>query len=495
MITKEITAEILRLHHAEKWPYCTIARTLGVHHSVVTRILKQDAGPGQVILVRGSQVDKYLPFILATMEKYPNILSSRLYTMVRERGYVGRPDHFRHLVARIRPRPKQEAYLRLTTLPGEQAQVDWGYFGKVKFGRAERRLSAFVMVLSWSRQIFLRFFLNEKLENFLRGHQEAFQFFQGVPRVVLCDNLKTAVLERKDTAIRYQETFLDFAGKFRYEPRPVAPRRGNEKGRVERAIRYIRGAFFMARTWRDLADLNAQALVWCTGEAGERQCPEDHQLTVSQAFEKERGKLLPLPENPFPVSEKEEVVVGKTPYVRFDLNDYSVPYELCGKTLTVLADDTSVKVCHGIEVMATHVRSYDRHARVENPAHVDSLVEVKRAARKERGVDVLVHAVPESRRLLEIMAERGEPLGSRAAALLGLLERFPASEVSAAITEVIARDTPHLSAIRQVLDRRLHEKESYPMVPIPLPEKVKNLTIRPQQLDLYDDIHREKSND
>jgi transposase len=487
MINKELAAEILRLHHAEKWPYCTIARALGVHHSSVKRVLEKEFGP-VVTLVRVSMVDKYVAFIQATLEKHPDILSSRLFTMARERGYPGRPDHFRHLVAGLRPWRKKQAFLRLTTLPGEQAQVDWGYFGKVKFGRAERRLSAFVMVLSWSRQIFLRFFLNEKLENFLRGHQEAFEFFQGVPRVILYDNLKTAVLERRDRAIRYQETFLAFAGRHRYEPRPVAPRKGNEKGRVERAIRYIRGAFFMAREWKDLADLNTQALAWCVGDAGERKCPEEPGLTVSQALEKERGLLLPLPENPFPVYEKEDVVVGKTPYIRFDLNDYSVPHELCGKTLTVVAEDFEVRICDGLMVVATHPRSYDRHARVENPAHVAALVEVKRAARKERGVDRLVHAVPESKKLLEIMAERGEPLGSRAAALLGLLSCFPPAELSATITEVIARDTPHLSAIRQVLDRRLRAKEAYPLVPVPLPEKARDLMIRPQPLTLYDKL-------
>lgn len=495
MISKELSSEILRLHHAEKWPYNTIAKAMCVHHSVVTRILEQDANPGQDSLIHPSMVDKYLPFIQETLKKYPKILASRVYVMVRERGYPGRPDHFRHLMAELRPPQKKEAFLRLTTLPGEQGQVDWAYFGKVKFGKSERRLSAFVMVLSYSRQIFLRFFLNEKLENFLRGHQEAFQFFKGVPRVILYDNLKTAVLERKDAAIRYQPTFLEFTGKYRYEPRPVSPRRGNEKGRVERAIRYIRGAFFMARTWRDLADLNDQALAWCNAEAVERKCPEENHLTVNQAFLQEQSKLLPLPENPFPVCEREEVVVPKTPYIRFDLNDYSVPYELCGRILTVLADETTVKVCNGLEVVATHPRSYDRHARVENPTHVADLIEVKRAARKERGMDSLVHAVPESRKLLEILAERGEPIGSRAAALLGLLERFPASELSAAITEVITRDTPHLSAIKQVLDRRLHEKEAYPLVPIPLPDKVKNLSVRPHQLSLYDDINKEKEDE
>src|SRR3954451_14978096 len=149
--------------------------------------------------------------------------------MVRERGYRGSPSHFRHVVARHRPRPMAAAYLRLRSLPGEQAQVDWGHFGHLEIGRARRPLMAFVMVLSYSRQIFLRFFLDARMENFLRGHVAAFEAWQGVPRVLLYDNLKSAVLERRGDAIRFHPTLLSFAGHYCYEPRPVAVARGNER--------------------------------------------------------------------------------------------------------------------------------------------------------------------------------------------------------------------------------------------------------------------------
>src|SRR3990172_442380 len=167
--------------------------------------------------------------------------------MLRERGYPGGPDHFRHLVALQRPRPPAESFLRLRTLPGEQAQVDWGAFGRVAIGRAERRLSALVMVLSWSRALFLRFFLHPPMASFWRGHVEAFEHFGGAVRVVLYDNLRSAVLERVGDAIRFHPELLALATHYGYEPRPVAIARGNEKGRVERAIQYVRTAFFAAR--------------------------------------------------------------------------------------------------------------------------------------------------------------------------------------------------------------------------------------------------------
>ena len=242
----DIEAQILRYYHAEKWTIGTIARQLHVHHSVVRRVLARAGLPGIGAAPRPSRIDPYLPLIRETLEKFPTLTASRLFAMVRERGYRGNPDHFRHFVAQHRPRRPAEAYLRLRSLPGEQAQVDWGHFGQLQIGRARRPLMAFVMVLSHSRQIFLRFFPDARMENFLRGHVGAFTAWGGVPRVLLYDNLKSAVLERRGDAIRFHPTLLGFAGHYRFELRPVAPARGNEKGRVERAIAYIRGAFFAA---------------------------------------------------------------------------------------------------------------------------------------------------------------------------------------------------------------------------------------------------------
>jgi len=195
-----IEAQILRYYHVEKWPVGTIAAQLHIHHGVVQRVLAQAGLPRIGAPPRRSKIDAYLPFITRTLETFPKLTASRLYAMVRERGYPGRPDHFRHLIARHRPRPKAEAYLRLRTLPGEQAQVDWGHFGHLEIGRARRPLMAFVMVLSHSRQIFLRFFLDARMDSFLRGHAEACAAFNGCARVVLYDNLKSAVLERQGDA-------------------------------------------------------------------------------------------------------------------------------------------------------------------------------------------------------------------------------------------------------------------------------------------------------
>src|SRR3954462_6767891 len=377
-IEVELEAQILRYYHVEKWRVGTIARQLHVHHGTVARVLAQAGLPSIGPPARRSQVELYLPFIHQTLEKFPTLTASRLYAMVCERGYRGSGDHFRHLMAHYRPRPAAEAYLRLRSLPGEQGQVDWGHFGHIEIGRARRPLMAFVMVLSHARQIFLRFFPDARMENFLRGHVAAFEAWQGVPRVLLYDNLKSAVLERRGDAIRCHPTLLSFAGHYRYEPRPVAVARGNEKGRVERAIRYVRDAFFAARTFADLDDLNAQAEVWCDRQAADRRCPEDLTRSVREVFTEEVPRLLALPDNPAPLLEQVAVSVGKTPYVRFDLNNYSVPHTHVRRVLTVLADPHEVRVVDGAALLPCHRRSYDRDAQIEHPGHVEALVEQKR---------------------------------------------------------------------------------------------------------------------
>jgi transposase len=439
---------------------------------------------------RSTRLDPYIPLIIATWKQYPKLPASRLYEMCHERGYQGHPDHFRHMVAPYRPRPTAEAYLRIKTLPGEQAQVDWGHFGKLTIGRGQRPLMAFVMVLSYSRRIFLRFYLGQQSENFLRGHEAAFGVWGGVVRVLLYDNLKSAVLERRGDAIRFNPLLLDFARHYRFAPRPVAVARGNEKGRVERAISYIRRAFFMARRFKDIDDLNRQAQQWCDGPACQRRWVEDDRLTVSEAFEKEHALLLPLPQTPFHTDERRELTVGKTPYVRFDHNDYSVPHELVRQAVVVMANLETVRIMHRGRVVAQHGRSFDRRQQIEDAAHIESLVEHKRQAREHRGLDRLATAAPASRELLTHLAERGANLGSATARLLLLLEEFGAARLEQAIREAIEKDIPHHHAVRQILERQHRAEGRSPTLPVELPDdpRVRDLTIRPHTLESYDEL-------
>src|SRR6266487_2328004 len=260
MLDPEKVATIRRLYFAERWKIGTIAFELGVHRDAVRAAVETDPlhRPRRL---RPSRLDPYLPFLRETLERHPRLRATRLLEMIRQRGYVGSIQRLRCVVARLRP-TTGEPFLRLVTLPGEQAQVDWAHFGEVMVGRAKRRLSCFVMTLSFSRALFLEFFFDQSQENFFRGHVAAFDFFSGVSRVILYDNLKSAVLERQGSAIHFHPRLIELCSHYHFQPRPCAPGKGNQKGKVERAIRYVRESFFEGTRFTTLEDLNRRAWAW-----------------------------------------------------------------------------------------------------------------------------------------------------------------------------------------------------------------------------------------
>jgi transposase len=490
---KETEAEVLRLFHAEGWRRNTIARQLGLHHSAVGRVLARNGVLPEASRQRASKADKYIPFMKQTLAKYPKLTATRLHQMVKVRGFTGGIDHFRDIVAGLRPKRKGEAYLRLTTMPGEQAQCDWAHFGKLKVGNAERRLLAFVMVLSWSRKIFLRFYFGDSTANFLRGHVEAFEHYQSVPREVLYDNLKSAVLERVGDAIHFNPDLLALAAHYRFAPKPVGVRRANEKGRVERAISYIRTNFFAGREFTDIDDLNRQAIAWCQDEAVSRKQPPDRLQTVAEALEKERSSLLPLPATPFPVYERKPVQAGKTPYVRFDLNDYSIPHEHASDKLIVEATLERVYITNGHELIATHSRVFGKGETVENKEHEKDLVGFKKKAKKGRAMDRIRNVVPSSEAYYMHAAERGHNLGRLTQLLTRLLDLYGAVEMEAAIAETIESGVFHSATIQHILERNRRSRGLAPPVALQFSQrKLAELTVIPGSLEQYDNLAREE---
>jgi hypothetical protein len=299
------------------------------------------------------------------------------------------------------------------------------------------------------------------------------------------------VLEREHDAIRFHPKLLELAAHYRFQPRPVAVARGNEKGRVERAIRYVREAFFAARSFRDLDDLNAQADAWCESEAADRACPEDRTRSVRAVFAEEQPQLIALPANPLPVDEHILVSVRKQPYVRFDLNDYSIPHTHVGRTLTVLATLRRVRILDGLTEIASHPRSFDRGAQIEEPAHIEALVEHKRAARIHRAQDRLHHAAPNAKALFLRAASRGASMGVLTRGLLSLLDSHGADALQAAISAALGEDAAHLGAVRHFIDQHAHARGEAPPIALPLPERIRTLSVRPHALTEYDQLNKE----
>ena len=454
MISEELRSRMRRLFFAEHWKVGTIAAELGVHHDTVALAIEAPRFVNIKYRALASVLDPYKSLIQLTLKQHPKLRATRLYDMIPPRGYTGSVVQLRRYVRTVRPAGQREAFFRLRTLPGEQAQVDWGCFGSIVVGKSRRPLSCFVMVLGWSRAMFARFTLDQTLESFLRCHVRAFEAFGGVPRALLYDNLKTVVLERQGDLIRFHPRLLELAGHYHFATKPCAPYRGNEKGKVERAIRYLRDSFFDARSFRSVDDLNAQLALWIETVAHARRVPGDPDgRLVAEALAEERPRLLPLPQHPFESDLVRPAASGKTPYIRFDLNDYSIPHALVGKPLTLVVSEQSVRIADGDHVVAEHRRSYDRLQIVEDPAHLRALADRKRHAHELRGRDRLRSACPHAEAFLDAIALRGGHLGGTTSRLLRLLDRFGTAPLDAAIAEALGRGALSAQSVAHVLDQ------------------------------------------
>ena len=488
MIDQELIVRIRRLFFAEHWKVGTIATDLGLHHDTVENALY--GGPRPSPLSRPSALDPYVDFMRETLEKHPRLRATRLYGMLRERGYTGSARQVRRKAAELRPRSSSEAFLRRRTFPGEESQVDWGSFGRFHIGRADRPLCCFVMTLTYSRNFYLEFFLNQVQESFLLGHVHAFNDFAGLARVNLYDNLRSAVLERHAGAVHFHPRMLELAAHYHFEPRACAPARGSEKGAVERTIRYIRDSFFAARTITTLDRLNQEALAWRDQVALARRWPGDDRKMVAEAFAEEKRFLLPLPQNPFDTDLMIPVRARKTIYIRFDGNDYSIPPSAVGESLSLLASQITVRILRGTAEIAQHRRSYDRHRRVEDPAHIDALLATKQGARGSVASARLLAAVPEAEKFLDAAFRKGESVAQYTDKLLLLLDDYGASELRAAMQESLQKDTPRLGSVAYILAKRRRLSRRPAALPVDLSRRpdLKDLYVKPHDSQTYDQL-------
>jgi transposase len=484
-------ARIRRLFYAEHWKIGTISAELGVHRDAICNAIESDRFVSAGTLVRPTMLDPYKSLVGRILDDHPRLRATRIFEMLRGRGYRGSVVQLRRYLRGVRP-ARAEAFLRLQTLPGEQAQVDWGHFGKIQIGSAKRTLWCFVFVLAWSRAIYARFMLDATLEAFMRGHVLAFQALGGVPREILYDNLKSVVLERAGDHIRFHPRILDLAGYYCFAPKPCAPYRGNEKGKVERQIQYLRHSFFAARRFSSVDDLNAQLARWIAEVAHVRLAPGHAEgRAVGDLLADERSRLLPLPEHPMACGRVLGVASGKTPYVRFDLNDYSIPHTHVKKSLTLVAEEHAVRILDGDTELARHTRSYDRGRLVEAPQHIAALARDKRRAHDLRGRDRLRSVCLQTDALLDALALRGENLGGHTSQLLQLLDRYGAAELDRAIAEALVRGAPSAASVAHLLDQRTRARNALPPLDTVLPDdpRVRDLRVTPHALARYDELY------
>jgi transposase len=474
-----------RLVLVEKWRIETVARRFCVHHSVVRRVLR-DEPPGEKPVPK-SVLEPFKPYIVKRLLELPALSCVRLFSELKERGYTAGIAVLRRYVAKVKPARSRKVYLRVEVEPAEQAQVDWGSFGHMRIGTTQRPLSVFSMVLSWSRALFIDFSLDQQMETFLRMHRRALNFFGGVPRRILYDNLKSVVLHHIGSTVQFNPRFLLFAGHYLFEATAAPVRYPEAKGRVESSIKYIRHSFFYGRAFSSLADLRAQAAAWRDQTANERihattrQRPSERLLT-------ERVRLRALPEHPFDTDLVVPVIVSKEARVRLDTNTYSVPPELVGKTVHIRADDTCVRIlCDGAEV-ARHDRCWDRRRSIEDPAHIEKLLQRRAAARGPKARDHIASLSPEARPYLHEIARRRIRLDHEVEKLVRLCDRYGETEVAGAIAKAVAQRTFGARYVRALCDQaRFARGLGEPPEPILTGNPAAdNLTVEPHDMETYD---------
>ena len=366
-----------------------IARTTGHDRKTIRAVLKGPVSPPpQKRKGRAKKLDPFVPYLEKRMAEGV-FNSKKLLDEIRRQGYEGGWSQLRAFVHPYREAREQVATVRFETEPGEQAQVDWAHFGYIEHHGRRRKLYAFVMTLGWSRASYLEFTVSADAAWWLRCHVHAFRYFGGVPRQVLHDNLKTAVLDREaDGRIVWNIRYMDFADYYGFSPRACRPYRAQTKGKVESGVRYVRGNFWPGLKFVDLADLNRQARDWLDQTANLRV----HGTTGEVPFDR-----LPL-EHLLPLDGKPDYDTSliafrrstKDCFVSYDGNYYSVPADHARKTLQVKETEDGHLIVLDVEdeEIARHRLAEGRNLRVAVSTHYAHLHCTSQPARRRGAVQV-----------------------------------------------------------------------------------------------------------
>ena len=330
--------------------------------------------------------------------------AQQVFQRLCEAGYDGGPSIVKAYVHRIRPRPRA-AFLTLAFAPGEVAQVDWGEWGSIAVGNTRRRLSFFVMVLAYSRQLYVEFALSQGMEHFLTAHIRAFEAL-GVPRKVMVDNLRTAVLAHvRGEPPRFNPRYLDFARHYGFEVVACNVAKGNEKGRVERAVGYVKANFLHGQELPDFAALNPAVRVWLETVANVR-LHRDTQRRPAELWAEERAHLQPVNPRRFDVGRVLAVRADRQFRVTFETNRYSVPARFAGTPLTLKAYPEHLCIYRDQDLVARHVRSYERHQDIADPDHAKALVAQRRHAQEAHALARFLALSPQAPKYHEGLLER-----------------------------------------------------------------------------------------
>jgi transposase len=363
-------------------PKKKIARQLEVTVKTVRRALKQPQWEPY-------QRQKSATTVLSQFEQW---LTSRapevdfnaaiLFRELKLSGYTGAYETVKLFVRPLREEHhnRLDAVMRFETAPGKQGQVDWGS-SQVWLGDNRVRIHFFAMVLGYSRRLFARAYLDERLPTLLVAHQEAFAWFGGSPKELLYDNPKTIVVDRKERHPTLQSGFADFAGHYGFSPRLCQPYRPQTKGKIESGVKYIKRNFLAGRRFIDLDHLNRELERWII-EVADVRIHGTTGCRPSERFTEERLiSLTSVP--PYRLETAITRPVSRDCMITFGSNRYSVPWRYVGQTVQLEQWGDEIRILSGEEIIATHQKLIGTGQKRSNPAHYQGLFRDRMEKKRE----------------------------------------------------------------------------------------------------------------
>src|SRR5271167_2061253 len=483
-------AEIRRLSEIEKLSGWAIARRLHCSRHTVAAALKLPQPPASTAARRTSVLDPYLEQIKNLLAKYPELSAVRIREEIARgpQSYTGSATVLRRYLRQVRP-ARGRVYQEVHYQPAQAMQIDWGECGRVQVGSTTRKVSVFVAVLCYSRMVYIEFTLSQRKAEFYRALVNALTFFGGSPRHLIVDNLKAAVLNGSGRSACYHPEFLALCGYFCLQPVACARRDPESKGVVEGSVRYVKHNALAGRAEQLLRfeDYLALAPYWRDQVANVRRHESTHERPIDR-WEEERVLLRPLPAIAFDTDEVVPAIVSPHARVAFDGNRYSTPPQFVRKPLTLRANRDELRLLHEGQVVAQHVRSYERGQVLVLPEHRLAALSLRQRPQQqalERDFDAWG---PEAHAFHLGLNSRPVKTGVHLRRLLKLAQVYGRTEVLAAISRAVALATYDAAYVENLLlaERR---RRQLPTPTIPTPKRrelIDDIELEPADPALYD---------
>lgn len=484
MIDYETFCKIHDHHDRQGLTIAQTARALGVHPETVAKWVKRARYGARASAPRSSRLDPFKDQVVRLLESHP-YSTQQIFQRLREAGYAGGLTILKDYVGKVRP-VRREAFLKLAFAPGECAQVDWGEHGSIAVGSTRRRLSFFALVLAHSRRLYVQFTVSQKMEHFLACHEQAFAAIQGVPARIMVDNLKSAVLQRlAGCAPVFNARYLDFSRHWGFDISACAPGRGNEKGRVENAVGYIKKNFLNGLELSEFSAINPAAQIWLDTVANMRIHGETRRRPID-LFQEEQPRLRPLNPMPYDIGRIETARAGKQFRVTLDTNHYSVPARYVGVRVTLKAYPDRVCIYHQDQLIARHPRCYDRHQDIEDPDHPKALIAQRANAREQRLWLRFLSLSPQAQTYYDGLEQRRANARHHLRKIVALSDIYGTEAVARAIEDALVFHAFSCEYIANLLEMRSRERPTASPLHLTRRQDLLEIDIEPPDLSPYE---------